>query len=95
MLFRSSSTTNRALTTRLVNTARKHAIPFQLRGEPGRTGTNAHYIQISRAGIPCTNLSMPLRYMHTPVELIDLKDVMTGAKIIARFAEDLGGENDG
>ena len=90
-----SSTTNRALTTKLVNAARKHAIPFQLRGEPGRTGTNAHYIQISRAGIPCTNLSMPLRYMHTPVELIDLKDVLTGAKIIARFAEDLGGENDG
>lgn len=90
-----SSTTSRAVTTKLLGTAKKHAIPFQLRGEPGRTGTNAHYLQISRAGIPCTNFSVPLRYMHTPVELIELKDVLTGAKILARFAEELGGENNG
>ena len=90
-----SSTTSRAVTKKLLDTARRHAIPFTLRGEPGRTGTNAHYIQISRAGIPCTNLSVPLRYMHTPVEIIDLKDVLTGAKILARFAEDIGGENNG
>ena len=90
-----SSTTNRALTKRLAESAKANGLPFMLRGEPGRTGTNAHYIQISRAGIPCTNLSVPLRYMHTPVEIIDLKDALSGAEIIARFAEELGGETNG
>ncbi|MDD4124704.1 MAG: M20/M25/M40 family metallo-hydrolase [Eubacteriales bacterium] len=90
-----SSTTGRAVTTSLLSCAEDSGIKFQLRGEPGRTGTNAHYIQISRAGIPCTNLSVPLRYMHTGVEVISLEDVKTGAEIIARFAEKLGGDING
>jgi endoglucanase len=90
-----SSTTNRALTKSLIGCAKENGIKFQQRGEPGRTGTNAHYIQISRAGIPCTNLSVPLRYMHTGVEVINLEDVRTGAEIIARFAERLGVVNNG
>lgn len=85
-----SSTTSRSLTRRLVECAESNGIKHQLKGEPGRTGTNAHYIQISRSGIPCTNLSVPLRYMHTGVEVINLSDVRTGAEIIARFAESLG-----
>ena len=88
-----SSTTNRRVTTLLMDTARKYGIKFQPKGEPGHTGTNAHHIQISHSGIPCTNMSVPLRYMHTPVEVINLEDVKTGAEILARFAEDLGGEN--
>lgn len=87
-----SSTTNRALTSKLLKTAEKYNIKHQLRGEPGGTGTNAHHLQIAKAGIPCTNLSVPLRYMHTPVEVINLEDVYTGALILARFAEELGGE---
>lgn len=85
-----SSTTNRPLTTKLVNCANDNNIKYQLKGEPGRTGTNAHHIQISRWGIPCTNLSVPLRYMHTGVEVINLEDIKTGAEILARFAESLG-----
>ncbi len=85
-----SSTTSRALTASLEKCAVESGIKFQLKAEPGRTGTNAHHIQITRAGIPCTNLSVPLRYMHTGAEVINLEDVKTGAEITARFAEYLG-----
>ncbi|MFA6731054.1 MAG: M20/M25/M40 family metallo-hydrolase [Eubacteriales bacterium] len=85
-----SSTTSRFLTKALADCAKKHSLKTQLKGEPGRTGTNAHYIFTSRAGVPCTNLSVPLRYMHTGVEVVNLSDVFEGAVLLAKFTEELG-----
>lgn len=64
-------------------------IPFQRIAEAGRTGTNAHVLQITGAGIPSTLISVPLRYMHTPNEVADLKDVENTARALAALAESL------
>ena len=50
------------------------------------TSTDADAIQISRAGIPTGLVSIPLRYMHSPVEMVDLGDVEATVELIAAFA---------
>jgi endoglucanase len=51
------------------------------------TGTDADAIHLSRAGIPTGLVSVPLRYMHSPVELAMLSDMDAAAKLIAAFAQ--------
>jgi putative aminopeptidase FrvX len=56
-------------------------------GASGRgTSTDADVIQISRSGIPTGLVSIPLRYMHSPVELVDLGDLEATVELIAAFA---------
>lgn len=55
----------------------------------GRTGTDADVVHFSRGGIPTTGVSIPLRYMHSPVEVVQLSDVLEAAQVIARFCLDL------
>ena len=50
-----------------------------------RTGTNADHIQNSRGGVRTALLSIPLRSMHTPVEVIDTKDIDLTAELLAVF----------
>ncbi len=59
----------------LIDTAREREIPFQIQPTPGRTGTDAAAIQLARQGVACGLLGIPLRYMHTPSEVVDLDDV--------------------
>jgi endoglucanase len=75
----------------LHETAEAEGIPFTV-GSAGRgTGTDADAIHLSRAGIPTALVSVPLRYMHSPVELCELEDVANAAKLIAAFALRLDG----
>lgn len=67
----------------LVDTAKKKKIPFQPRAAPGATGTDANAIQVSRAGVAAALVSIPNRYMHTQVELVDLRDLELSAKLLA------------
>ena len=53
--------------------------------EPGGTGTDANAIQLSRAGVAAALVSLPQRYMHTPVEVVSLKDLDNTAKLLAEF----------
>ena len=62
-------------------------IPYQKEIMNGRTGTNADHITISKGGIPSALVSLPQRYMHTPVETVDLRDIEACAKLIAEFLE--------
>ena len=41
---------------------------------------------LARAGIPTGLVSIPLRYMHSPVEMVAVEDVQAGARLIAEFA---------
>lgn len=75
---------------RLVAAAEAEGIPYQLEAEPSVTGTDARAIQVTRAGIPVGLVSVPLRYMHTPTEVIALKDLENTVRLITRFALDLG-----
>jgi endoglucanase len=71
----------------LVETAKKNDIPHQIEGIPRATGTDANAIQLTRAGVAAGLVSIPLRYMHTPVETLCLSDVEYTVKLMAAFAE--------
>jgi endoglucanase len=64
-------------------------IPFTATASARATGTDADAIHISRAGVPTGVVSVPLRYMHTPVEMVQLDDVHNAARLIAAFAQRL------
>jgi endoglucanase len=70
-------------------TAEDEGIPFTVAASAGRTGTDADAVHFSRAGVPCGLVSVPLRYMHSPVELVQLDDVANAARLIAAFARRL------
>ena len=53
-------------------------------------GTDADAFHISRGGIPSAVVSVPLRYMHSPVEMVQLSDLEACARLLAGFAQRLG-----
>jgi len=78
----------------LVKTAKKNKIPYQIEGIPRATGTDANAIQITRAGVAVGLVSIPVRYMHTPVETLDLRDAENTVKLLSEFAETLTADTD-
>ena len=64
-------------------------IPFTVSASARSTGTDADAVHLSRAGIPTAVVSVPLRYMHSPVEMVQLDDVENTARLIAAFARAL------
>lgn len=60
-------------------------IPFQVDVAPGGTGTDANAMQISRSGMATGLLGVPLRYMHTPCEILSLTDVEDCARLMAAY----------
>ncbi|HEY5653964.1 MAG TPA: hypothetical protein VIR63_06320, partial [Pontiella sp.] len=71
----------------LVKTAKAEKIPYQISAEPRGTGTDANALQLNRAGVVTALVSIPLRYMHSPCEIISLKDLELCAKLIAKTVE--------
>jgi endoglucanase len=79
----------------LHETAEAEQIPFTVESHMGRsTGTDADAIHLSRAGVPVALVSIPLRYMHSPVELCQLDDVEACIALIAAAARRLSSETD-
>ena len=70
--------------------AEAEKIPFTIEASGRHTGTDADAVHLSRGGVPTGLISIPLRYMHSPVELVELADVMACAQLIAAFALHLG-----
>jgi len=73
----------------LAETAEREGIDHTISGSGNRTSTDADAIQISRSGIPTGLVSIPLRYMHSPVEMVDLDDLEGTVKLLVAFAESL------
>lgn len=73
----------------LIRLAKEHHIPHQIEVAPGPTGTDARAIQISRGGVAAGLLSIPLRYMHTPVEVVQMQDIISTGRLLALFAGQL------
>lgn len=71
----------------LVETARAEKIPVQINAEPRGTGTDANALQLNRAGVTTALVSIPLRYMHSPCELISLQDLELCSNLIAKTVE--------
>lgn len=70
----------------LVEAAQKADIPYQIEALPGHSGTDAWPIQVSQAGVPTGLVSVALRYMHTPTEVICLKDLEWTVQLLTQFA---------
>jgi endoglucanase len=73
---------NHELFELLYSTAQNDKIPVQLTATPRATGTDANVMQISRNGVATALVKLPLRYMHTPVEVLALSDLEASAKLI-------------
>jgi endoglucanase len=69
--------------------AKRLEIPYALDMMPTHSGTDAYATQVARTGIPSMLLSIPLRYMHTPVELVAIKDVQRVGRLLAEFISGL------
>ena len=80
----------RWMSDRFISLAKKLEIPSQIEVMSGHSGTNAWPLQISREGIATAVLSLPLRYMHTPLEVCHRQDLEQTAKLLAAFVEELG-----
>lgn len=63
----------------------KTDIPFTCEVMPTSTGTNADAIGVAGKGVKCCTLSFPIRYMHTPVECVNIKDIETTARLISEY----------
>lgn len=74
---------------RLLKAAKKLRIPYQLEADPRPTGTDARAIQMGRGGVATGLISVPLRYMHTPSEVVDLEDVERSVQLLVEFARGL------
>ena len=75
--------------TRLIAAAKKEKLSYQVEAEPGVTGTDARAIQVSRGGNATGLISVPIRYMHTPTEVIHLDDLEAAVKLVVSFVSDL------
>jgi putative aminopeptidase FrvX len=73
----------------LLEAAEQERIPFTLESLGRATGTDADAIHVSRAGVPTGLVSVPCRYMHSPVELVALDDIEAAARLLAAFARRL------
>ena len=69
----------------LIALAKAKKIPYQVGAEPRATGTDANAMQLSRGGVAAGLISIPNRYMHSPVELISLADAENASKLIAEW----------
>ena len=79
---------DRELSNGLIRAAEKAAIPYQSEVMSGLTSTNADRYSVSREGAKVCTVSIPLRNMHTPAEVIDLRDVELTAQLLAEFAKE-------
>jgi endoglucanase len=70
----------------LHDTAVAEGIPFSIEVSRGHTNTDADAVYLSRVGVATGLVSIPLRYMHTPVEVVDLADVEAVVSLLVAFA---------
>ena len=82
---------DKEITGRLCRLAEKKQIPFQREVYGGASGTDADLIGVSGEGVRCALLSIPIRNMHTQVELVELSDIENTARLLAAYAEEYRG----
>lgn len=83
---------NHWMSRRLKAKAEDMGLPWSAEVMTGHSGTNAWRVQVAREGIATAVVSLPLKYMHSPVETLDLQDLETSAQLLAAFVTSLGEE---
>lgn len=79
---------DRQLSNKLCEIAKKSEIPYQREIMGGSTSTNADKYSVSRGGVKTSLVSIPIRYMHSPVEVADIEDIKASAKLLCEFLLD-------
>lgn len=87
-----SPTLDKNISNKLLSAARNNNIPYQCEIMSGRTGTNADVISISESGIKTALISIPEKYMHQSVEVVDIKDVEAVTALITAYISERVGE---
>ena len=80
---------SRRMFDRLRKIAKEKEIPWQTHIMGGRTGTDTDIVASSGRGVRCGLLSIPLRSMHTAVETVCARDVLSTARLMAEFAKEV------
>jgi endoglucanase len=80
---------NPVIFDKIVAAAEANDIPYQIEADPRPTGTDARAIQVAQAGIATGLLSIPLRYMHTPSEMVDLEDIEHTVQLLVAVSKSL------
>lgn len=88
-----SPTLTRRISDRLIALAEQHQLPYQLEVMGGATSTNADALALTKNGMASGLCSIPLRYMHTPIETIQTEDVKTVARLLAEYVAEAGDRN--
>ena len=84
---------NPPLLNRILKAAAKHKIPYQMTtGHRATGGTDTAAIQMTRGGVATALISIPNRYMHTPAEICDLRDVESAVALIVETIASLTGK---
>jgi endoglucanase len=86
--------TNPAVFDLLTMAAREEGIPYQVHVTAGATPTDAKAMQINRSGMATALLNVPLRYMHTPCEVLSLKDLEFTAQLMVAYCRRVTPETD-
>jgi len=81
-----SACLDKGMSNSLAELAAHGNIPFTREIMPASTGTNADSISVVGKGVKCCTLSFPIRYMHTPVETVNINDILAAARLIAAYA---------
>ncbi len=89
-----SPTLSNTITQKLKSVAEEKGIPYQYDVMGGRTGTNADRISVTKSGVPCGLLSIPIRSMHTTVENLFVEDLCATGKLLAEYVMKAGVAND-
>lgn len=78
-------TLSRAISDKFVGLAKANKIPYQLEVMSTATSTTSDVITASKNGVAGGLLSVPLRNMHTPVEVVDIADIENTARLLAQY----------
>ncbi len=84
---------NPVLFRKFVDVADEKGIPYQVKGAPGGTGTDANAIQLTRGGVATGLVSIPNRYMHSPCEVVSLKDIDNIIELLAQTVNTFEGDD--
>ena len=76
---------NRRLTDAIIDTAKNSGLDYQLEVIAGNSGTDAWPIQVSRGGVASALVSLPLKYMHSPVETLKISDAENIIELLTKF----------
>ncbi len=82
-------TLDKELSQQFKSIAEKNNMPYQIEVMNGETGTNADRFSVNKSGVKAVTLSIPLKYMHTPVEVISISDVESTAQLIAAYLQEV------